>query len=256
MQNIFVCPMCHGRLIDLGCATCNISYQKKNGVLSLICREMYPSDAAYAEALRIIDFWGNGWEKRLVDSEHKPWFDCDHATLIQYIEESVAFHERSDSVMAVDLPLDILKGKVVLNIGCGAGTEALVLTHGGASCIAMDITTQAAQAAEILMHKIGGEGIGIQADTRFIPLASASVDVVYSSGVLHHSPEIDQSIAEIHRVLKPGGKAYIMLYATWSVLFVQMRMMLSMGEKAWETGSRKNPCTTTYTVKECRSMFS
>jgi ubiquinone/menaquinone biosynthesis C-methylase UbiE len=120
----------------------------------------------------------------------------------------------------------------------------------------MDLTSQAARAAESLMHKLAGKGIGIQADARFIPLENSSIDVVYSSGVLHHSPEITRSIAEIFRVLKPGGKAYIMLYATWSILFVQMRLMLSMGEKAWETEGRKNPCTTTYTKNECRKLFS
>jgi ubiquinone/menaquinone biosynthesis C-methylase UbiE len=156
----------------------------------------------------------------LTDHEHKHWFECDHETLIKYIKKDIYFQKAVDSVMGVDLPLDSLRHKVALNIGCGAGNEALLLTYSGANCIAMDITSQAARAAECLIHKIGGSGIGIQADTRYIPLENSSVDVVYSSGVLHHSPDIARSIAEIYRVLKPGGKAYIMLYATWSVLFV------------------------------------
>jgi SAM-dependent methyltransferase len=255
MKNILACPMCHGKLIELGCASCNLVYQRNNGIPSFICREMYPSDEAYAEALRIIDFWGNGWEKRLAESEHKPLFESDREALVKYIEKDIEFNKEIHSVLA-DIPPGSLKSKVALEIGCGAGAASSILAYSGAKCIAMDITSQAAQAAEYLMHKIDADGIGIQADTRFIPLENSSVDVVFSSGVLHHSPKIAQSIAEIYRVLKPGGKAYIMLYATWSVLFVQMRLMLSMGEKAWETGNRKNPCTTTYTINECRSMFS
>lgn len=247
--------MCHGKLIELGCPSCNITYQRNNGLPSFICREMYSSDEAYAEALRIIEFWGNGWEKRLAEPEHRPLFESDHGALVRYAEKDLEYQKEIDSVMS-GIPLDSLENRVALNIGCGAGAEALLLTYGGANCIAMDITSPAARAAEYLIHKIGGNGIGIQADTRFIPLESASVDVVYSSGVLHHSPKISQSIAEIYRVLKPGGKAYIMLYATWSVMFVQMRLMLSMGEKAWETGSRKNPHTTTFSKSECRNMFS
>lgn len=256
MQNLLVCPMCHCKLGELSCAACNVTFQKNNGIPSFICRDMYPSDEAYAAALRIIDFWGNGWEKRLLESEHKPLFESDQEALIKYAEKEIEIHKASDSVMAVDLPMDSLKNKVALNIGCGAGGEAMLLAHSGANCIAMDITSPAARAAEYLIHKVGGEGIGIQADSRFIPLENSSVDVVYSSGVLHHSPEIERSIAEIYRVLKPGGKAYIMLYATWSVLFVQQRLMFSMGEGAWETGDRKNPCTTTYSKRECRNMFS
>ncbi len=256
MQNILACPMCHGKLVDLGCASCHVAFPINNGVPSFICREMYPSDDAYATALRIIDFWGAGWGKRLAEPEHKPLFEYDQDGLKRWAEKDIEFQKASDSIIGVDLPLDSLKGKIVLNIGTGAGTEALLLSFSGASCIAMDITSQAAKAAEYFIRKVRGEGMGIQADARFIPLENLSVDLVYSSGVLHHSPDMARSIAEIHRVLKPGGKAYVMLYATWSIMFIQMRLLLSMGEQAWETGNRKNPHTTTYTKHECRHMFS
>jgi ubiquinone/menaquinone biosynthesis C-methylase UbiE len=255
MKINLICPVCHGQLIELACSSCNASYSLKNGVPSFICREMYPSDEAFADAIQIMDFWGNGWEKRLAEPDHKHLFETDRGGLIKLVEEDVEFHRNTDSVMPEDLKA-ALNNKVALNIGCGAGSEALMLVYGGAKCIAMDITAPAAGAAEYLMHTIGGDGIGIQADSRFIPLESSSVDVVYSSGVLHHSPDIEKSIAEVFRVLKPGGRAFIMLYATWSVLFIQQRLMLSMGEGAWETGGRKNPHTTTFSKNECRKMFS
>jgi ubiquinone/menaquinone biosynthesis C-methylase UbiE len=217
---------------------------------------MYPSDEAFASAMKIIEFWGKGWEKRLQDTEHKPIFDRDLDALRAWVENDIEWQKANDSLIGVDLLLDSLMDKSVLNIGTGAGTEALLLSFAGADCVAMDITSQAAAAAESLIRKIGGKGLGVQADARFIPLGDSTVDVVYSSGVLHHSPDMARSIAEIHRVLKPGGKAYIMLYATWSIIFVQMRLMLSMGEKAWETENRKNPHTTTYTKRECQQIFS
>lgn len=251
-----VCPICHGTLDDEGCASCKAQFTLRQGVRSLICREMYASDQAFASALEIIEFWGKGWEKRLGDAEHRPIFEFDLGALRNWIEKDIKWQKANDSLLGVDLALDSLNGKSVLNIGAGAGTEALLLSYAGANCIAMDITSQAAAAAEFLIRKIGGQGLGVQADGRFIPLRDASVDLVYSSGVLHHSPELARSIAEIHRVLKPGGKAYIMLYATWSIIFVQMRLMLSMGEKAWETENRKNPHTTTYTKRECEEIFS
>jgi len=245
-----------GKLVDLACASCRVTFPMNNGVPSFICQDMYPSKEAYAAALKIIDFGGASWEKRLAEPEHKPIFEYDERGLRRWAEQDIEFQKASDSIMGVDLPMDSLKGKTVLNIGSGAGTEALLLSVSGANCIAMDVTSQAAQAAETLMQKVGSEGMGIQADVRFIPLASSSLDIVYSSGVLHHSPDIARSIAEIYRVLKPGGKAYVMLYATWSIMFVQMRLMFSTGERAWETGDRTNPHTTTYTKRECRSLFS
>lgn len=156
----------------------------------------------------------------------------------------------------MDLPLDSLKGKVALNIGTGTGTEALLLAVSGAQGVAMDVTSQAARAAEYFIRKMQGKGMRIQADARFIPLGNSSVDVVHSSGVLHHYPDLARSIAEIHRVLNPAGEAYIMLHATWSIMFLQMRMMRSMGETAWETENKKNPNTTTDTTRECRKLFA
>jgi ubiquinone/menaquinone biosynthesis C-methylase UbiE len=251
-----ICPICHGTLDDQGCVSCHARFGTHEGIRSLICREMYPSDEAFASALKIIEFWGKGWEKRLQDTEHRSISERDLGALRDWIEGDIEWQKVNDSLLGLDLPLDSLTGKSVLNIGTGAGTEALLLSYSGANCIAMDITSQAAAAGESLIRKIGGKGLGVQADARFIPLGDSTVDVVYSSGVLHHSPDMARSIAEIHRVLKPGGKAYIMLYATWSIIFVQMRLMLSMGEKAWETGNRKNPHTTTYTKRECQQMFS
>jgi SAM-dependent methyltransferase len=256
MPTLLACPICHGPLVDLACTSCHVTFSVNHGVPSFICREMYPSDEAYASALRIIDFWGAGWEKRLAEPEHKSLFELDEDGLKKWAAEDIEFQKSSDSLLGVDLPMDSLKGKIALNIGTGAGTEALLLSVSRAYCIAMDVTAQAAHAAEHFIRKVRGEGMGIQADARFIPLRDSSVDVVYSSGVLHHSPDMARSIAEIHRVLMPGGKAYIMLYATWSIIFFQMRLMRSMGETAWETGNRKNPHTTTYTTGECRRMFA
>jgi ubiquinone/menaquinone biosynthesis C-methylase UbiE len=215
---------------------------------------MYPSDQSYADALRVIDFWGNGWRKRLAEPDHRLTYALDANGLLEYADQSLAWCRANRTLMAQVREQDI-SGATALNIGCGAGDEALILARGGASCVAMDITAPAAEAADSLLQKIDG-GIGIQADARFIPLKSASVDIVYSSGVLHHSPDLPKSIAEIHRVLKPGGVAYIMLYATWSIMFLQEKLMRWTGEQAWETEGRKNPCTTTYSAAECRKLFS
>ena len=253
LQDIFACPVCKSKLIEQYCGTCKISFPK-DVVSSFICKEMYPSEQLYIEAKRVIDFWGNGWSKRLEEPDHKFLYALDADGLKDYADQSLAICKSSKSLMA-EVPVLCLSGAVVLNIGCGAGTEAVILARGGASCIAMDITSPAAVATDSLLRKFGC-GEGIQGDARFIPLEKESVDFVYSSGVLHHSTDLPKSIAEIHRVLKPGGVAYIMLYATWSITFLQEKIFHWAGEKAWETEGRKNPCTTTYSVAECKELFS
>ena len=141
----------------------------------------------------------------------------------------------------------------------------------GAVCLGMDITNPAANAAEHLIRIMEREGAGIQADARYIPVSNDSLDFVYSSGVLHHSPDINRSVSEIHRCLKRGGKAYIMLYAKWSHIFMgqrikgilkgywskkkQQQYISHAGETAWRTESRKNPHTDTFSKKECEALF-
>ena len=80
--------------------------------------------------------------------------------------------------MGVEVPVQSLTGTIALNIGCDAGSEALILAQGVEFCIAMDITSPAAEAADSLLQVIG-RGVGIQADVRFIPVASESVDILY-----------------------------------------------------------------------------
>jgi len=216
---------------------------------------MYPSDQSFTDAMRVIDFWGNGWRKRLGEPDHKFIYALDTKGLKDYADQSLAWQKANKGLMGVEVPVQSLTGAIALNIGCGAGDEAVILARAGASCVAMDITVPAAEATDFLLRRLG-RGVGIQADARFVPVESESVDIVYSSGVLHHSPDLPKSISEIHRVLKPGGVAYIMLYATWSIIFLQEKLLRWSGEAAWETEGRKNPCTTTYSIAECKKLLS
>lgn len=254
LKELCACPICKKKLVGHDCEACGISFSH-GAVRSFICREMYSSEQSFAEAMRVIDFWGNGWRKRLEEPDHKFIYELDADGLKDYADQSLAWCKANRTLMAVEVPVQDLTGAIALNIGCGAGDESVVLARCGASCIAMDITAPAAEATDLLLRKLGC-GEGVQADARFIPLKDEAVDIVYSSGVLHHSADLPKSIAEIHRVLKPGGAAYIMLYATWSIVFLQERMLRWSGEAAWETEGRKNPCTTTYSAAECRELFS
>ena len=253
---LFACPVCKRALIGNACSVCNIDFSRgKTRVPSFLCKEMYESEASYQQALQTIEFWGNGWGKRLQESEHAFIYDMTGEQLHQYAAEQIELGKRGSTLMGHEVPLGELDGKVVLNIGCGAGTEALTLAHAGARCLAMDITYEAACAADMILDRVCG-GLALQGDARFIPLKDSSVDIVYSSGVLHHSSDIEKSIGEISRVLKPGGTAYVMLYAKWSIVFLQEKLLGWTGEQAWETGDRKNPRSDVFSVQDCKELFS
>jgi ubiquinone/menaquinone biosynthesis C-methylase UbiE len=249
-----------------------VKFGRRAGVPSFISREMYDSDSAYDDAMEIIDFWGNGWKNRLSEDQHAAMFELEGEPLAAYANKLVDRHRANQSSMVDLVGASDVASQTVLNIGCGSGSESLVIANSGARCIGVDITAEAASAAELLIRKLGARGFGIQADARFLPIRSDSVDTVYSSGVLHHSPDIQKSLAEVYRVLRPGGKVYVMLYATWSINFMQprlfgflkgnfsrlrqQRVMSESTEGDWRTGKRTNPHTQTFTKQEAKHLFA
>ena len=90
-----------------------------------------------------------------------------------------------------------------------------------------------------------------------------SFDLVYSWGVLHHSPDTPKAIAEVHRVLKRGGGARIMIYHKWSMvgLMLWLRYALLAG-RPWRNlrsiyaAHLESPGTKAYSVAEARRLFA
>jgi SAM-dependent methyltransferase len=106
----------------------------------------------------------------------------------------------------------------VLEVGCGLGTMAQAWARNGAHVTAVDLnpTSIAQTRARFSLFGLWGE-IG-EADARQLPFPAESFDYAYSWGVLHHSPDIARSIAEMMRVLKPGGGFGVMVYNRRSFL--------------------------------------
>jgi ubiquinone/menaquinone biosynthesis C-methylase UbiE len=103
-------------------------------------------------------------------------------------------------------------GASLLEIGCGMGSDLLQFARGGALCTGIDLTPRS---VEITRHRFalyGNRGSFMLADGERLPFKSDSFDVVYSNGVLHHTPDTEGAIREIQRVLRPGGVAKVMLY--------------------------------------------
>jgi SAM-dependent methyltransferase len=100
----------------------------------------------------------------------------------------------------------------VLEIGCGMGTDGAQFAQAGAHYTGIDLTEAAIELARKRFELSGLEGEFRVADAENLDFADNSFDRVYSHGVLHHTPDTARAVAEIHRVLKPGGRAIVMLY--------------------------------------------
>src|SRR6266851_7293665 len=104
------------------------------------------------------------------------------------------------------------RGLRVLEIGCGLGTDGAQFALAGANYIGVDLTEASVELARKKFELSGLRGEFRVADAENLDFADDSFDLVYSHGVLHHTPDTRQSVREIHRVLKPGGRAIVMLY--------------------------------------------
>lgn len=106
-------------------------------------------------------------------------------------------------------------GKHVLEIGIGQGTDMMQFAQAGAVCHGVYITANHLKLTA-LNATLRGMTVDLhEQDATRLPFPDNSMDCVYSFGVLHHIPEIDQVVSEIYRVLKPGGRVMIALYYKW-----------------------------------------
>ena len=104
------------------------------------------------------------------------------------------------------------RGLRVLEIGCGLGTDGAQFAKAGADYTGIDLTEAAIELARRRFECSGLQGEFRVADAENLDFADGSFDLVYSHGVLHHTPDTARAVQEIHRVLKPGGRAVVMLY--------------------------------------------
>src|SRR5437870_7128851 len=104
------------------------------------------------------------------------------------------------------------RGLRVLEIGCGLGTDGAQFAKAGADYTGVDLTDAAVDLARKRFELFGLPGEFRVADAESLDFADESFDLVYSHGVLHHTPDIARAVREIHRVLKPEGRAIVMLY--------------------------------------------
>lgn len=101
-------------------------------------------------------------------------------------------------------------GRLVLDVGCGMGRFADVVSRRGGNVVGIDLSL----AVEAALANLGDRpNVRIlQADLFHLPFRPGSFDVVYSIGVLHHTPDCEKACREILRFVRPGGRACVWVY--------------------------------------------
>jgi SAM-dependent methyltransferase len=104
-------------------------------------------------------------------------------------------------------------GRDVLEIGVGLGADHLEWARARPRTLTgIDLTQRAVEHTRRRLGLYGFESRLEAADAERLPFPDASFDLVYSWGVLHHSPDTPRAVSEVRRVLRPGGRAAVMMY--------------------------------------------
>ena len=192
-----VCPHDHGRLELTGRAAANEKFE--SGVLSCTtCAASYPIVRGVPRFVKSDDYassFGLQWNRHAevqLDSRNRTTFSRDRFyTITEWLPPA-------------------LKGKLVLDVGCGAGRFAEVALNDGAEVVAVDLSS----AVDAAYQNLGSHPRFhcIQASIYELPLAAARFDYGYCIGVIQHTPDPQKAVQSILPEIKVGGKVGFWIY--------------------------------------------
>ncbi len=197
--------------------------------------------------------------------------DAKEHTLEWYLQVERYRYDEYGPWMPEDMEFSRHSGKKLLEIGAGIGTDLSQFAKNGAEVTDIDLSAGHLALAKENFELRGLDGTFVHHDAETLPFDDNTFDVVYSNGVIHHTPNTSKVVREIYRVLKPGGKVIIMVYAEhslhyWARLVYALGLRKNMLEE-WsigeimsrhvelsETGAK--PLVKVYTKKRIEKMFS
>ena len=151
----------------------------------------------------------------------------------------------------------------VLEIGVGLGADHQKFAEAGADLCGIDLTEQAVQHTNNRFSAFDLNSNVEVGDAENLSFEDNSFDLVYSWGVLHHSPDTPKAISEVYRVLKVGGVAKIMIYHKWSLIGYMLWVRYALLRlKPWVSLREiyaqylESPGTKAYSNEEARKLFT
>ena len=151
----------------------------------------------------------------------------------------------------------------MLEVGVGLGADHQRFAEGGARLTGVDLTERAIKHTQQRLTAFGLKSRLLTADAENLPFGDESLDMVYSWGVLHHSPNTPKAVDEVWRVLRTDGSARVMIYHTHSMVgyMLWFRYALLAGRPGRSLAAiyaqhLESPGTKAYTVDEARKLFA
>ena len=144
------------------------------------------------------------------------------------------------------------QNKKVLEIGCGIGTDAVNFARAGAEYTAVELSSESIEVAKARFNRFGLQGTFIEGNAEDLStiLPPTQFDLVYSFGVLHHTPNPEKAFEQIRKLLQPDGELRIMLYARDSWKSAMIKAGLDQPEAQYGC-----PIANTYTHEMVKQLL-
>lgn len=174
-------------------------------------------------------------------------------------QDSVRYALEPEILRVADFPS--AGDKKVLEIGVGMGADLVRWARAGANVTGVDLTRRAVELTQGRLAAEGLHGDVRQADAEDLPFPDGSFDIVWSWGVLHHTPDADRALLEATRVLRPGGRYAVMVYhrRSWLALAAWARWGLLRARPLTTVTDAvahvESPGTRAYTSREVHALL-
>ena len=205
-RELLACPACAGMLAaDWSCRGCGARFDAPDGIPNL----RLPGDGR-TEAVR--RFYERapfpGYPVR--DSLQALQARADRSTFARLVNQAIPADAR------------------ILELGCGTGQMCLYLARADRVVIGADLTRRALVLGATAARRFGLDRVQfVETDLRQPGLKAGSFDVVYSSGVVHHTPNPRASFARLAQLARPGGMIVLGVYNAFARLPLRLRRLVA-----------------------------
>ena len=205
-RELFACPACTGSLAeDWSCRACGVRYEASDGIPNL----RLPSDTR-TEVVRCF-------------YQQAPFPDYPPRASLGWLR---ARAQRSEFAHILDRAIS--NDARILDFGCGTGQMSLYLARARRLVIGADLTRASLRLAEAAARRFQVDQVQfVETDLHRPGLRDGAFDVVYSSGVLHHTPNPRTAFAHLARLVRPGGIIVLGLYNTFARIPFRLRRLVA-----------------------------
>ena len=256
LHSLLACPACRGALdAALSCTGCGRSWEAPDGIPRLRLNVEGQTDVV----------------RRFYDAAPFPGYPPnDSLTWLRTRAERSAFARLLDASIPGDAR--------IAEVGCGTGQTSLYLARADRQVVALDLSRGALSLGAAAARRYGLDQVNfVECDLGRLPLRDAAFDLVYCSGVLHHTPDPAASFASIVKAVRPGGHVILGLYNLYARIPLRLRRLVARAtgfrwipfdpvlrdrqaeparREAWMRDQYRHPEEHSHSVAEVRRWFA